>query len=178
MRTAKDRRSERIPIKQRLILTIFGVSGAELLKEIVTTVDVSRNGARVRGRRALQSNWKGTFLQLDSGKQAPVRIIWQVKPEAGGEFMESGMEILAGFNFWNRDFANPDAKPEPVEIAIESASLPAEELLQKLKKSAAFQAQSNEKVLEAVWSGLVDQLEERNVLTRKDLVEAIRKIAR
>ena len=176
MRTSKkDRRSERVPVTQRLILTILGTSGSEVLKEIVTTVEVSQHGARVHGRRSLQPNWKGNFVQLNSGRQAPVRVVWQVKPEGNAEYMESGVEILAEFNFWNRDFANPDAEPEPAEIVIENAAIPAEELLQK---SAAFKAQSNEKVLETVWSGLVDQLEERSVLTRKELAEAIRKLAR
>jgi len=179
MRTSKkNRRSERVPIGQRLLLTILGPSGAEILREIVNTVEVSQHGARIRGRRTLQPNWKGNIVHLISGRQAPVRVVRQVKPEASAEFLESGLEILADFNFWNRAFANPDAEPDPVEIAIEDASIPAEEMLQRLKKSGAFQALSNEKVLETVWSGLVDQLEERNLLTRKELVEAIRKIAR
>ncbi len=152
MRTSrKDRRSERVPATRKLILTILGPSGAEILKEIITTVEISKHGARVRGRRTLQSNWKGNFVQLDSGRQAPVRVVWQVKPEAS-EYMESGLEILADFDFWDRAFANPDAEPQPVKIVIEDSAVPAEELLQKFKKSGAFQAQSNEKVLETVWS--------------------------
>ena len=55
MRSRKDRRSERVPAVHRLMLTILSPTGAELLKEIIISVDVSKHGARVRGRRTLQA---------------------------------------------------------------------------------------------------------------------------
>ena len=178
MRTSKkDRRSERIPVAHRLILSILGVSGAEMLKEIITTVEVSQHGARIRGRRTLQRDWKGMFVQLSSGRQAPVRVVWQVKPSEEAEFYESGVEILAEFNFWGRAFASPDLEPEQAGIAIEEAAVTPEEFLQELKKSSAFRSDQNGKLLEAMWCGLIEQLEERRLLTRKELVAAIRKVA-
>lgn len=179
MRTSrKDRRSERVPATHRLMLTILGPSGAEVLKEIVTTVEISQHGARLRGRRTLQTNWQGILVQLSSGRQASFRVVWQTKPASALEYMESGVELLANFSFWERTFSNPDAEPAAAEIVIETATVGPEELLQQLCQSPGFQAQDRERVLEAVWCGLIEQLEERHVITRPELVASIRKIGR
>src|ERR1019366_10189315 len=109
MRKSKmDRRSERVLVVHRLLLTIFSPGGAELLKEIVTTLDISKHGARVRGRRTLQENWKGTLTHLSSDRQVPCRVSWQSKSNTDGEYFESGIEILADFDFWDSCFSNGD----------------------------------------------------------------------
>ncbi|MBI4442485.1 MAG: hypothetical protein HY649_03815 [Acidobacteria bacterium] len=178
MRTSrKDRRSERIEATHRLLLSILGPSGAEVLKEIVTTVEVSQHGARIHGLRTFQTNWRGNLLQLSSGRQVPFRVVWQVKPPSGKGYLEAGVEILAEFNFWGRAFANPDAEPETTAITIENPALSPEELLQALRQSSAFQSPAGERLLETIWCGLVQQLEERNVFTRAELVAALRKIS-
>ena len=177
MRTSrKDRRSERVPVTHRLLLTILGPSGAVILKEIVTTVEISQHGARLRGRRTLESNWKGVVVQLSSGLQAPCRIVWQAKSASEPAFLETGVEILAPYNFWGRSFSNPDAEPEPAEIVIEDASVTPEVLLRELGEASDSQSQGDMQVLETVWCGLVEQLEERNLFTRAELIAAIRKI--
>ena len=178
MRTSrKNRRSERVEVTHRLLLSILGPSGAVVLKEIVTTVEVSRHGARIRGLRTLQTNWRGTLVQLGSGRQVPFRVVRQAKPPSGKGYLEAGVEILADFDFWGRTFSNPDAEPEPAAIAIENAALSPEELLQALRQSSAFQSPEGERLLETIWCGLVQQLEERNVFTRTELVSALRKIS-
>ena len=140
MRSRKDRRSERVPAVHRLMLTILSPAGAELLKEIIISVDVSKHGARVRGRRTLQPNWKGTLVQLSSGRQVPCRVSWQVKPTAEAEYFETGIEIMANFDFWGHAFSDGDLALAEATTLIENSSLPAEELLEELRKASAFQA--------------------------------------
>lgn len=178
MRTSrKDRRSERVPATHRLMLGILGPSGAEFLKEIVTTVEVSQHGALIHGHRTFQTNWRGTLLQLSSGRQVPFRVVWQIKPPTGGEYLETGVEILADFNFWGLAFSNPDAEPVPATITIENDAVSPEELLQALRKWSAFQPPEAGRLLETIWCGLVQQLEEHNVFTRAELVSTLRKIS-
>jgi hypothetical protein len=172
----KNRRSDRIPATYKLILTILGASGSEVLKEIITTLEVSRHGARIQGRRTLQKDWKGAFVQLSSGRQAPVRIVWQAKSDAASEFMESGVEILADYDFWGKAFSEGDLQAEQAAIVIENSSITPEELLQAFAKHSAFQAEQSGRLLESLWCGLVQQLEERGVIGRQDLVKSIRKV--
>lgn len=175
MRTSKkDRRSERVPVVHRLMLTVLGVSGAEILKEIVNTIEISQHGTRIRGRRTLQTNWQGTLIQLSSGRQTPCRVVWQTKSASDPAYSEAGLEILATFNFWGQTFTNPDAEPVAAEIVIENAAVSPEELLREFRKVSPTLA--SERVLETVWCGLVEQLEERRVFTRGELVASIRKI--
>ncbi len=63
----KDRRSKRIPAAHRLLLTILSPTGSEIAKEIVTTVEVSSHGARVRGIRTFRPDSQGLLTQLGSG---------------------------------------------------------------------------------------------------------------
>jgi len=178
MRTSKkDRRSDRIPAVHRLMLTIIGPTGAEMQKEIVTTVEVSQHGARIRGRRTLQVNWQGNFIQLTSGRQAPVRIAWQVKPSPEADYYESGVELLGNFNFWAREFTAGDLEGAESSVTIESATVSPEELLQEMRKASAFKAAQSGTLLEVLWCGLVEQLEERKVFTRQELAASVRKIS-
>lgn len=171
-RSKKDRRSERIAAKHRMILSILGTSGAELLKEIITTVEVSQHGARIQGRRTLQPGWQGALVHLSSGRQAPIRVVWHVK--AAGEYFETGIELLAEHNFWGRTFANPDVTEQ--QPAIENLFVSPQELIAILGKSLPAGSAKDQTMLEAVWCGLVEQLEERKVFTRQELVAAIRKL--
>ncbi len=167
MRTSrKDRRSERVPTTHKLLLTILGPSGAVILKEIVTSVEISQHGARLRGRRTLEADWKGVLVQLGSGQQAPCRVVWQTKSVSVPASLETGVEILSVHDFWRRNFSNPDAEPESAEIVIEDASVTPEMLLRKLGEASNSHAKGDMQVLEAVWCGLVEQLEERNLFTR------------
>ena len=178
MRKSKmDRRSERVLVAHRLLLTIFCPGGAELLKEIVTTLDISKHGARIRGRRTLQENWNGTLTHLSSDRQVPCRVSWQIKPNPDAEYFESGIEILADFEFWGRTFSNGDLELAEATSEIEDLTLPPEELLEQLREASAFQVGENGKLLEAIWCGLVEQMEEQKVITRAELLASIRKMS-
>ena len=175
MRTSrKDRRSERVTAAHRLMLTVLGESGGEILKEIITTIEISQHGTRIKGRRTLQPNWRGNLIQLSSGRQTPFRVVWQVKSPSDPLYLEAGLEILATTSFWGRSFANPDADPEAPEIVIENVALSPQELLRELRKISP--APGSPRVLEAAWCGLVEQLEERKVFTRTELVASLRKL--
>ena len=177
MRTSKkDRRSERIPALYRLILSIpIPPGGTEVLKEMITTVEVSQHGARIRGRNTLQQGWQGFLVLLNSGIQTPCRVVWQVKPSPKADFFETGVEIQAKFNFWGRVFSHGDEESAKIAVVIEDTSIPPEEFLQALRKSSAFQAEQSGKLLESVWGGLVEQLEERKIFTRAELAASIRR---
>jgi len=172
----KNRRSNRVPVSDKLILTITGDGDSELLKEIITTLEISKNGARIRGRRTLHPDWKGAFVQLSSGRRAPVRIVWQRKPSPGAEYLESGVEILSDYDFWGRTFTTGDMDEEPA-VVIENSPLSPEQLLQLFSEAAGVKAEQSAKLLEVFWCGLVEQLEERKVITREELAASIRKIA-
>jgi hypothetical protein len=116
------------------------------------------------------------LVQLASGRQAPFRIAWQAKTSPEGPYLESGIEILASFNFWGRAFSDPDHEPTTTEISIEDTALSPEEFLQELGKAAAFDTEVNGRFLVTAWCGLVEQLEERKVVTRSELAASIRTI--
>ena len=171
----KDRRSKRIPAKHRLMLTILNTSGTAVVKEIVITVEVSRHGARIRGRRPLQTGWKGVLAELSSLRKAPFRVAWQAKASDATGYLDSGVEFLEDAEFWVERFSKPD--PEPVPPAkVEQAPVSMEKLLEELSELSAFQGQEKGRVLEGILCGLVEQLEERKIFTRAELVACLRKV--
>ncbi|MBI4479082.1 MAG: hypothetical protein HY651_03570 [Acidobacteria bacterium] len=170
--TRKDRRSRRIPAAHRLLLTIFGPTGSEIAKEIVSTVELSQFGAHVRGRRMLRPEAEGLLTQLSSGRQARVRIAWQKSDTTAGVF-DTGVEILSGFDYWGISFAEP--APAVSSCGAASTPLTTEELLGELKQTAS--GDSGSRILETIWSGLIEQLEARKVISRDDLISSVRSIA-
>lgn len=173
--TNKKRRSERVLAAHRLMLIVQGPSGAAILKEIATTVDISRHGALVRGRQILQPDWTGTLIHLSSCRQVPFRVAYQVAPPSMPGYFDTGVEILATDDFWGRSFSNFAVLPETPDIVIENAAVSPAELLEELRKASEVPA--GEKMLETLWCGLVEQLEERRVFTRTELVATLRKLA-
>ena len=175
--TSKDRRSRRIPAAHRLLLTIVGGAGSEIAKEIVSTVELSQFGARVRGRRMLRPESEGVLTQLSSGRQARVRIAWQQKAPAPPGFLDTGLEILSGFDYWGDSFTESAVSPAPL-LPLGSnglAPLTVEALLNHLKEQSG--SASGLQPLETIWCGLIEQLEARKVLSREDLIAAVRSIA-
>ena len=176
MRTSsKNRRSERTPATQRLVLTILGPGGAEVLKEIITTAEISRHGARIRGRRTLKPDWRGAFVQLTSGRKVAVRVVWQTNPAPNEEFKESGVEIIANFNFWGRVFSSPDQEPDSFEI--KNAAVCLEEACQYLRAAPEFRNGTIEKLMEAVWWVMFEKLEGQKDCTRQELAESLRSVS-
>jgi hypothetical protein len=179
----KDRRGKRVPATHRLLITILGPTGGEISKEIVSTVEVSQHGARVRGRRTLRPDSQGLLTQLSSGRQAPFRVAWQQKSSEPNA-IDTGVELLSTFDFWGAIFSDSSIQPvpaaAPVESAVESGSPPISpaELLDELRKAAQSSSSDQKtRVLEAVWCALIEQLEERQVFTREELLTAIRSVA-
>ena len=174
---AKKRRSDRQLAAVRLLLTILGPSGASVMKEVITTVEISQYGARLRGRRRMEVGWQGVLIQLSSGQQAPFRVAWQIPSPDHSAYLDTGVELMPHLDFWGRTFS-PAPEPPSMEVVLEDATLSPAELLQALSpKSPEPGEAKTEQFLETVWCGLVEQLEERNVFTRAELVAAIRKIA-
>jgi hypothetical protein len=164
-----------------MLLTIVNTSGGEIAKEIVSTVEISQHGARVRGRRLLRRDWEGLLTQLSSGRQAKIRVVWQRPSEAQSGLLDSGVELLSGFDYWGVSFADPlaeaasneDATGAPAGAKVSLESSTAQELIDTLAAEVANRPQ----VLEAVWCALVEQLEARQAISRADLISAIRSLA-
>lgn len=172
----KDRRSKRIPASHRLLLTLLGPTGLEVSKEIVTTMEVSLHGARVQGIRTFRPDSQGVLTQLSSGQTAPVRIAWQAKAASNPQFLDTGVEFLSAFDFWGMEISDPAAAaPAPADRPPVSP----QELLEELDKiSPSPDGNQRARTLEAAWCGLIDQLEERKVLSRDELLASLRTISR
>lgn len=168
----KDRRSKRVAAAHRVLLTVLNANGAEIAKEIVSTVEVSQYGARVRGRRIMRPESEGVLTRLSSGRQARIRIAWQQKDSSHSGYLDTGVELLSGFDYWGISFAEPEAAPANGSGSNMPAT--AQQLLEELKSAASGDAGSA--MLEALWCGLIEQLEARKVLSREELVSSIRGI--
>jgi hypothetical protein len=180
----KDRRSKRVPAAQRLLLTILGPTGSEIAKEIVTTVEVSVHGARLRGIRTFRADSQGVLTQLGSGQQIPFRVAWQAKVPSNPNFLDTGVELLAGFDFWGVAFSEPTAAPAPAAAAapaaapapIEKPPISPQEVLDELERTSQATADQRARTLEAAWCNLIEQLEERKVFSRAELLASLRNI--
>jgi len=181
----KDRRSRRVPAEHRLLLTILGPTGSEIAKEIVTTVEVSLHGARLRGIRTFRPDSQGVLTQLGSGQQAPFRVAWQAKVPANPNFLDTGVELLADFDFWGVTFSEPTASPAPAVVTaapvaapapIEKPSISPQEVLDELERTLQTSGDQRARTLEAAWCNLIEQLEERKVFSRDELLASLRNI--
>ena len=171
--TKRDRRSRRVPASHRLMLTVYGADGSEMVREIVSTVELSQFGARVRGRQQAPPESRGILTQLSSGRRAHVRVAWQEAAAGAPGFVDTGVEVVSGPDYWGISFAEPE--PVPVEAAAPPTPLTAQELLDELNGKAARDGALG--VLETIWCGLVEQLEARKVITREELITAVRSVA-
>jgi hypothetical protein len=176
--SVKDRRSKRTPETHRLLLTILGPTGLEISKEIVTTIEVSLHGARVRGIRTFRPDSQGVLTQLSSGLQAPVRIAWQAKAESNSKSLDTGVEFLSAFDFWGMTFSEPAAAPASGVAHVNLPPASPHALLEELEKMSPSADNQRVRALEAAWCGLIDQLEERKVFSRDELLASLRTISR
>ena len=173
MKTRKDRRSRRIPASHRLMLTVYGADGSEMVREIVSTVELSQFGARVRGRQMAPPESRGMLTQLSSGRQAHVRVAWQEQVAGSPGFVDTGIEVVSGPEYWGISFAEPVATPAKVDVLPTPAT--AQALLEELNGKAARDGALG--VLETIWCSLVEQLEARKVISREELITAVRSVA-
>jgi hypothetical protein len=104
-----------------------------------------------------------------------VRIAWQQRADQGPEYFDTGVEILSGFDYWGISFEDPALAPVPAATPLEAAPLTVPELLGQLKESVA--AGAGERSMEMLWCGLVEHLEAKQLITREELVTALRSIA-
>ncbi|HWP83593.1 MAG TPA: hypothetical protein VNN17_00245 [Terriglobia bacterium] len=169
----RPRRSKRVPGVVRLLLTVLGPTGAEIAKEIVSTIELSRHGARVRGRRSLRQNAEGTVTQLSSGRQARFRVAWQKQTSGHPGFLDTGLEILSEFDYWGKSF--DESKPEYSDSPGAAEAATAQELIAELKRNA--DGPDGGRSLELLWCALVEHLEAKKVLSRDELIRAVRSIA-
>lgn len=93
------RRSERTPVMHRLLLVMVDSFGAELFRETVMTLETSPGGARICGRRRLEPGWLGTITMISTGREAHIRVVWQVPSDVRTEY-EAGIELLDAPDFW------------------------------------------------------------------------------
>lgn len=164
------RRSKRIRSKHNVMMTMLGPNQTELSKEIVSTVELSQHGARVRGRKVLKPGSAGVLVELRTLRKAPFQVAWQSK--AGEkDYLDSGLEFTSNFDFWTEEF--PDAG---TNAAAAAEKMTPHELLREALKIADTPSQESEQFWEGVWCGLVEQLEERKVITRAELVTHLRRI--
>jgi hypothetical protein len=156
-------------------------------KEVVTTLHISKHGAHLLGRRALQQDLKGRVAHLSTCKQAPFRIVWHAPSRKQPGFHEMGIEFEELSDFWGASFETQDTlaitqSPEPKEspaVAGEPATAKVDEstcgtILDQLRRIPSNP--EGREITDAIWCGLVEQLEERRVITRGELIASLRKV--
>jgi hypothetical protein len=183
----KNRRSARIPAKHNIMLMVEGAEGQSLAKEVVTTVRISRHGAQLLGRNPLRENSTGKVAHLSTCRQAPFRIAWQAPSTEKPGFHEIGIEFEDLSDFWGGTFpgsdpaqpamANPSinsqlASAEP--LAAAASRLSSSDILQQLRTIPA--SKEGREITDAIWCGLIEQLEERRVISRNELISSLRKV--
>ena len=95
MKTSRtDRRSKRVPATHRLFLTIPSPGGTKVVKEVVSTLELSRHGARVRGQCPLEPGWNGVLAELRSLRKANFRVAWQAQSPGAKGYLDTGLEFL------------------------------------------------------------------------------------
>jgi hypothetical protein len=196
--SALRRRSKRVSKSERVMLDITDPSPVQ---DIVVTLEVSANGAKVLARRHLQKDSKGTAMFITAGRKVPCRVAWQRAPGADGR-METGLEIYSNGNFWGLDLAGSEVEPEPamplpdaLRATPEPAAKPAASRPSNPSHPAASPAKQEpsatmKAILEALgnnrsaslpidlWCLLVDNLEAKGVFSRAELIAMLKKIGK
>lgn len=184
--SSRNRRGPRIAARHNIMLMVEGPPGERPAKEVVTTLHISRHGAHLVGRRALQENSKGRVAHLGTCKQAPFRIAWQAPSKQQPGFHEMGIEFEEPADFWGASFEAASApagatEPIPAEgpalsdsTSQQSSGSSCGALLEQLRQVPS--SAEGREVTDALWCGLVEQLEERRVITRGELIASLRKV--
>ncbi len=79
-------------------------------KETTETIMVSQHGAAVRCGNAVQTGAVLRLVCAGTGREAPVRVVWQQSRTDGAR--EIGIEFLRDVNFWGMDWGPPDAETD------------------------------------------------------------------
>lgn len=192
MPNAKDRRSKRVAAKHNIMLMVETGQDKPPSKEVVTTMHISQHGAHLLGRRPLLENSKGRVAHLSTCKQAPFRIAWQAPSRTRPGYHEMGIEFEEPLDFWGTNF-EPGTSPASVEgVLQESGALEMPAAPKPRQSSASADKAASGTILEqlrtipssaegreitdAIWCGLIEQLEERRVISRAELIASLRKV--
>lgn len=161
--SAKRRRSKRIDKSERVMLNL---STPTAVQDIVVTIEVSANGAKVLARRKMAPDARGMALYISAGRQVPCRIAWQRAPGPDGR-METGLEIYSNTNFWGLDLSGSEV--EEAAPVVDQPPLTAAILLEALDMKL-----DSSRLSVQLCCALVDSLEARGVFTRDELIATLR----
>lgn len=193
--SALRRRSKRISKSERVMLDI---TNPKPVQDIVVTLEVSANGAKVLARRHMEKEARGTAMFIAAGRQVPCRIAWQRAPGPDGR-METGLEIYANGNFWGLDLEGSEveitmdqSKPLPLSLRAPAfgpapakplaATPPPHGVAGKAQPAnmhamiAALGANRSASLPIDLWCMLVDNLEAKGVFSRAELIAMLKKI--
>ncbi|MSO20417.1 MAG: hypothetical protein EXQ56_08120 [Acidobacteria bacterium] len=123
-------------------------------------------------------------MNLSSCRQAPFRIAWHIPSDSHPGYHETGIEFVESIDFWGCDFSDhqqgaasaKDIQGTPTRGFENSAAANPRDLLDQLVQ--AEDTPKGHTLTAALWCGLIEQLEERRVFTRSNLVSALKKLSR
>lgn len=179
--SSERRRSERIPAAHKMMLVVADAD-ITVSKEVVTTVLISKYGAQVRGRRAIDPAAAGRVMNLGSCREAKCRVAWHLPSTSHPGFFDTGLEFLDNEDFWGCKFSEYHPVMTATQAKLEkpsvSSATPSEltprKLLEHLRM-AGSSPNAND-LNEALWCGLVEQLEQRRVFTRNEMVSTLKRL--
>lgn len=154
---AIKRRYERRNAVHRVLLKTTHPSAVQ---EIVDTIDISSNGAKVAMENRLASGARGTLELLGTGCRVPCRIVWQSGEANEDGHHETGLEL--GLESSTR---------APLWDALTQAQAP-------LAAATSPAEPAQEASIAQLWSSLVSLLEKNGVLNRQELVAELNRIAK
>src|SRR5437667_4904051 len=87
---AKKRRNDRHGVSHRLRLRLTDPARME---EVINTLDVSLNGARVLARGRFPPESRGTVELVETGRRVPCRVVWRAANATDQGLCEMGLEL-------------------------------------------------------------------------------------
>lgn len=108
----RARRSPRKPAFVRVWLR--RETGDRIWEEDTQTQMLSRHGAAIECRHAVQTGEVLAIIRRDNGKRVNARVAYS-KYNPNGD-REIGVELLDNENFWNVNWSNPDLTPPGVRV--------------------------------------------------------------
>ena len=105
----RARRSPRKPAFVRVWLR--RETGDRIWEEETQTQMLSRHGAAIECRHAVQTGEVLAVIRRDNGKRVNARVAYS-KYNSNGD-REIGVELLDNENFWNVNWSNPNLEPPP-----------------------------------------------------------------
>jgi hypothetical protein len=117
----RARRSPRKPAFVRVWLR--RETGDRIWEEDTQTQMLSRHGAAIECRHAVQTGEVLAIIRRDNGKRVNARVAYSKYSPSGDR--EIGVELLDNENFWNVNWSNPDLVPPPGARSQRTIDVPA-----------------------------------------------------